>query len=183
MPIPDGWPVWLIRHLSKNLTADKWLAENFECDRSTTTIQEVNNIRISRVSHYKNAKGDWRHEFVVVTLLDGSGDDVAPDEPLYLKYERSWTEVEDDKKKQRAKIESSTVSSIAIDQPVLREDIITPWAPSDIDKLNRAVKKGKNLLLRFASSPFPYSSLHHSLYHSLYLPFSTTAMLTIHHLS
>jgi len=170
MPIPDGWPVWLIRHLGKNLTADKWLVENFEYERSTTTIQEVNNIRVSRVAHYKDAKGDWRHEFIIVTLLDDSRGDIAPAEPLYLKYERSWTEVEDDKKKQRAKIESSRVSSIVIDQPVLREDIITPWAPRDIDKLNRAVKKGKKILLRFTSSP-------HS---SLYLLFSITAMLTIH---
>jgi hypothetical protein len=170
-----------VRCVGKSLTADDWLAENFEYD-STTTIQQVDNIRVSRVAHYKNAKDDWRHEFVVVTLLDGSRGSIAPDEPLYLKYERSWTEVEDDKKKQRAKVESSTVSSIAIDQPVLREDIITPWAPSDIDKLKRAVKRGKKLLLRFASSPSPYSSLHYSLYHTLSLcfPFSTAAMLIIH---
>lgn len=159
MLIPEEWPTWATLHRGKNIVGDRWLRESLE-DDTRTTIHNVNSIKVSHVAHYKHAKGGWRHEFIVVTLLDCSASegDVASATPLYLRYERIWENDEedgDDTKKGQAKIGSKRVSSLAIDQAAVKEDIITPLMPAAIDKL----KKSKKILLLRYVPPLPPHSL------------------------
>ncbi|KAK4132872.1 hypothetical protein BT67DRAFT_443233 [Trichocladium antarcticum] len=146
MSFPEGWPLWTSPHARSDLLGDRWLQENVEAD-TRTTIHDVNKLEVSHVAHYKHAKGGWRHEFVVVTLLDcrKPRGDVTSASPLYLRYERFWknSKVDGDDNKDQAKIGLKTASSLAIDQPSGKEDIITPVMPAAMDKL----KKNKNILL------------------------------------
>lgn len=149
MFVPSGWPSCFVRHIG-DFTADKWLRESFEDEESCTTIQRVDNIRVSRVAHYKTVQGLWQHEFIVVTLINRARGKYAQSEPLYLHYDRSSDEVDEEKKKRIARLKASRASSILSDQPVRRQDDLVPWSQTDVDQLGRDLKKGKKVLLKYA---------------------------------
>ena len=152
MIVPSGWPSCFVRHIG-DFTADKWLTESFEDDESFTTIERVDNIRVSRVAHYKAVHGLWQHEFIVVTLINRARGKYARSEPLYLHYDRFSDEVDEEKKKRLARLKASRTSSILSDQPVRMQNDLVPWSQTDVDRLDRDLRKGKKVLLKYAPLP------------------------------
>ncbi|KAJ4306910.1 hypothetical protein N0V88_000282 [Collariella sp. IMI 366227] len=144
MEDPRTWPQWLLVRICERLTGENWLNVNFKTGyQLEPSIQQVDNLRVSRVAHYKDTQSAWGHEFVLVTMLDIS----SPDEPLYFRYERCCKPPQaEDSKLPRGILASSRASSIFSNKPEEKGDYITPLTSAAF-KIQLKNKK-QNVLLR-----------------------------------